>query len=641
MNILEKYKSHSIIQKEETFSLQEYLELCKTDPLVYATAPQRLLAAIGEPIIIDSQVDRRLGRIFSNRKVKTYASFADFYGIEEVIESIVSFLTHASQGLEEKKQILYLLGPVGSSKSSLAERLKVLMEKYPIYVIEANGEVSPVFDSPLCLFKDEDRNALDEEYGIPLSVYPSCMSPWAAKRLVEFDGDITKFTIRKIYPSRLKQVAIGRTEPSDENNQDISSLVGKVDIRRLERYSQHDSDAYGYSGALNRGNGGIVELVEIFKAPIKTLHPLLTATQEGLYLGTESIGAIPFNGIVLAHSNESEWSAFRNNTKNEAFLDRVCVIRVPYCLRIDEEVEIYEKLLRTSSLSKAPCSPHTLEMLAQFVICTRLVEPENSTIQSKMKIYNGEEIKGKDPTAKSLLEYKEVAGVDEGMSGLSTRFAFKVLSKVYNTPEYEISANPVHLLMVLEDSIKSESFGTATEDKYLRFIRSELAGKYAEFLGKELQKAYLDSYSDYGQNLFDRYLQLADFWLQNQDFRDPQTGTLMDRESLNKELEAIEKAAGIGNPRDFRNEVVNFVMRQKAQGKEVSWTSYEKLREVIEAKMFSSISDLLPVISFGPKTNSTETEKHTAFLAHMADLGYTEAQVRLLTEWYIRYSKHN
>ena len=140
-------------------------------------------------------------------------------------------------------------------------------------------------------------------------------------------------------PSRLRQIGIAKTEPGDENNQDISSLVGKVDIRKLETLPQNDPDAYSYSGGLNRANQGLLEFVEMFKAPIKMLHPLLTATQEGNYVGTENIGAIPFTGIIMAHSNEAEWQSFKNNKNNEAFIDRIYVIKVPYCLRVDRGAE--------------------------------------------------------------------------------------------------------------------------------------------------------------------------------------------------------------------------------------------------------------------------------------------------------------
>jgi len=445
----------------------------------------------------------------------------------------------------------------------------------------------------------------------------------------------------RLSPSVLRQIAIAKTEPGDENNQDISSLVGKVDIRKLDRYSQDDPDAYSYSGGLCLANQGLLEFVEMFKAPIKMLHPLLTATQEGNFKGTEGFSAIPFNGTILAHSNESEWQTFRNNKHNEAFLDRIYVVKVPYCLQVSEEVRIYEKLLQHSSLDEAPCAPGTLDMMAQFSVLTRLKEPENSSLYSKLRVYDGESLKDVDPKAKALQEYKDYAGTDEGMSGVSTRFAFKILSSVFNYDQTEVAANPVHLMYVLEQRIGREDFPEETRRKYLEYIKGYLAPRYAEFIGKEIQTAYLESYSEYGQNIFDRYVTYADCWIQDEEFRDPETGESFDRSALNSELEKIEKPAGIVNPKDFRNEIVNFVLRARANsgGSNPKWTSYEKLREVIEKKMFSNTEDLLPVISFNAKASVDERNKHESFVERMVEKGYTEKQVRLLCEWYLRVRK--
>src|SRR6202034_1823832 len=213
---------------------------------------------------------------------------------------------------------------------------------------------------------------------IPSRRLAGICSPWAAKRLDSFDGDISRFSVVKVYPSRLRQIGVAKTEPGDENNQDISTLVGKVDIRQLEHFSQHDPDAYSFSGGLNRTTQGLLEFVEMFKAPIKMLHPLLTSTQEGNYVGSENIGGIPYQGIVLAHSNEAEWQTFKNNKNNEAFIDRISVIKVPYCLRSTEERKIYEKLLQNSELSDAACAPSTLDILSRFCVLSRLKPHENS-----------------------------------------------------------------------------------------------------------------------------------------------------------------------------------------------------------------------------------------------------------------------
>ena len=638
MSMFSQYTSRYEEHKADEYTLLEYLELCKKDKMTYASSAERLLFAIGEADLVDTRQDAHLSRIFSNKVIKRYKTFTDFYGLEEPIEQIVAYLKHAAQGLEERKQILYLLGPVGGGKSSLAEKLKSLMEQIPFYALKG----SPVYESPLGLFNaTEDGTILEQEYGIPTRYLISRMSPWAVKRLHEYNGDITQFKVVKLWPSRYDQIAISKTEPGDENNQDISSLVGKVDIRKLEQYSQDDPDAYSYSGGLCKANRGLMEFVEMFKAPIKILHPLLTATQEGNYNGTEGIASLPFDGIILAHSNEAEWQAFRNNKHNEAFIDRISIVKVPYCLRVSEELKIYKKLLENSSLLKAPCAPHTLTMLAQFSVLSRLKEPENSSIFSKMRVYNGENLKDTDPKAKSYQEYRDFAGVDEGMTGLSTRFAFKILSRVFNFDHSEIAANPVHLLYVLEQQIEQEQFPADVAESYLSFLKGYLAPRYVEFIGKEIQTAYLESYREYGQNIFDRYVIYADYWIQDQEYRDIDTGEIFDRAALNDELEKIEKPAGISNPKDFRNEIVNFVLRAKAKnnGKNPEWTSYEKLRAVIEKKMFSNTEALLPVISFNAKTSTEDEKKHEEFLSRMMEKGYTRKQVRLLCEWYLRVRK--
>ncbi len=467
------------------------------------------------------------------------------------------------------------------------------------------------------------------------------MSPWASKRLREFDGDVNKFKVVMLFPSVQNQIAVAKTEPGDENNQDISTLVGKVDIRKLAEFQQSDPDAYSYTGGLCLANQGVLEFVEMFKAPIKVLNPLLTATQENNYKGTEPIGAIPFDGIILAHSNESEWSKFANDKKNEAFLDRIYKVQVPYCLRVDEEICIYEKLIRESSLDNAPCAPMTLDMLAQFSVMTRLKVPENSSLHSKMRVYNGETLKETDPNAKSIQEYRDEAGINEGMQGISTRFAFKILSKVFNFDNEELAANPVHLLYVLEQEVVKLQLDAETEERYLNILKSMLAGRYAEFIADEIQKAYIDSYNTYGQNIFEKYVIYADYWIQNNDYRDPDSGEILDRGILNDELEKIEKAAGIANPKDFRSEVTNFTLRYKANngGKTPRWDSYEKIKNVIEKKIFTNTEDLLPVISFNAKSSEEDEKKHKDFTKRMMERGYTYKQIRILVDWFMRVRK--
>lgn len=616
----------------ETMSLQDYISGLKKDSGLYANAAERILKAIGEPRLVDTSKDAKLSRLFANKIIRLYDSFEEFYGLETTIDQIVSFFKHAAQGLEEKKQILYLLGPVGGGKSSLAEKLKRLIEEQPIYVLTAGEQMSPVFETPLGLFKKSDS----DELGISERYLNQRLSPWAIKRLKEFDFDPTKFTVTKVYPSEAFQRAVSKTEPGDENTQDVTTLIGTVEIRKLGKFSEHDPDAYGYHGALNIANQGMLEFVEMFKAPIKLLNPLLTATQEGNYNGDKGIGSLPFEGIILAHSNESEWQAFRNDKTNEAFLDRVNIVKVPYTLRFSEEVHVYEKLIIHSGLKGYKAAPETLPLLAKFSVMTRLHEPNNADIYNKLMLYDGDNIKDEDPKAKSFEDYKLEAGINEGMSGLSTRLSYKVLSKVYNFDSKEIGANPIHLFHVLTLMLDNEGLSKEVQNKYVSYL-NKLKDKYLVWLEKEISSSYIEAYSEYGQNLFDRYVMQADLWLQAKDYRDADTGELMNQTALNKELERIEQPADISNPRDFRQEISNFCLRYQVNhnGNNPSWTSYAKLKKVLEKQMFNKVEDMLPVIGYGKKETKDQEEKHDEFVKRMMNKGYTELQVKIICKWFM------
>jgi len=648
-SILDSFADDFYTHQQETMSIPDYLSSCRTDTMLYATAAERMLAAIGKPEIVDTHSDVRLSRIFNGNTIRIYPAFKnDFFGIEESIERVVNFFRAAAQGLEERKQILYLKGPVGSSKSSMAEHLKMLMEKHPVYVLgfkDTSGRIqlSPVFESPLGLFNPiKYGKTFEKEYNIPQRYLNSIPSPWALKRLQESQGSLNNFLAVRMFPSKLNQECIMKVEPGDENNQDISSLTGKINLRKIGSLNQNDADAYLYSGGLCRGNQGVMEFVEMFKAPIKVLHPLLTATQEGNYTGTEGLPPLPFTGIVLSHSNESEWESFRNNKNNEAFLDRVSIVDFPYCKRVDEEILIYQKMLNGSSLANAPIAPKTLKHLAEWSVLTRLKEPDNSSLYSKVRVYNGENLKDIDPKAKTAREYREAAGVDEGMNGMSTRFAFKILSKAFNFDIEEVAADPLQLMVVLKNEIDREHLPKDTAETYKSFVQ-DMSLRYLDELKKDIQTAFLENAHAYCQNMFERYINLADAWIQDTEYKDANIGTQLSRSEMDAELSKIEKPAGITNVKDFRSEVVNYVLRVRANqnGKMPSWNSYEKMKQVIESRMSSSMEELLPVISFESKKDSKVQQEHDSFVERMKNMGYTMRQVRRAVEWYSRASRSN
>ena len=563
--------------------------------------------------------------------------------MEDTVERIVSHFRYAAQGLEERKQILYLLGPVGGGKSSLAERLKLLMEREPIYVLKAGDEISPLFESPLGLFDPERMGDLfEDKYGVARRRLTGLISPWATKRLDEFGGDISKFTVVKLLPSKLRQICIAKTEPGDENNQDISSLVGKVDIRQLEHFSQSDPDAYSFFGGPQPDHPGAARVRRDVQGADQGAASPADRDPGGQLPGHGELRRVPLSRHRTGPRQRGRVAAVQEQQEQRGLPrpdlgDQGALLPA----RVPKSGGIYEKLLRDSELGDAPCASEVLEILSRFCVATRLREHENSNLYSKMRVYDGENLKDTDPKAKSVQEYRDAAGLDEGMNGVSTRFAFKVLSETFNYDTDEIAADPVHLLYVLELAVRREQYPGEAESSYLEFIKQELAPRYAEFIGHEIQKAYLESYTQYGQNLFDRYIAYADAWIEEHDFKDPDTGQVFDREVLDAELSKIEKPAGIANPKDFRNEVVKFALRARAkhEGMNPSWTSYEKLREVIEKRMFSQVEELLPVISFGTKKDSVTDKQHGEFVERMAERGYTERQVRRLVEWYMRLNK--
>lgn len=631
-NLIKKFKARHDQNHPEVMSMEEYLKAIKKDPSLYASPAERLLKAIGEPELIDTSKVPRLARLYQGRIIKRYKAFSDFYGMETIISQIVGFLTHAAQGLEESKQILYLLGPVGSAKSSLAIRLRELMQTQPICVIKG----APMQESPLDLFSASDSKDL----GVPERYLRFPASPWLLEKLEQYGGDISQFEVEKIYPCESSQTAIAVEAAGDPMTQDISDLVGKVDMSKLESYSQDHPFAYSYSGGLCKGNQGILEFVEMFKADIKLLNPLLTATQEGNFPGTEGTSWMPFNGIVLAHSNESEWRGFISDQKNEAILDRITLIKVPYVLSLDEEVEIYKKKIRDSQLAEAPIAPNTLETLASFSVATRLDDvDEKITAPIKLEMYNGRDVMEKYSVQETYSTVRSMASTHEGFYGMSTRDAYKVLSKVYNHGIDEVAADPITVLEVLRNFVRSKEMSEEEVQECMAFIDGYLTDELYEKIGKDIQLAFLGSgMDDLGQNKFERYVVLASHWLDDTDYRDDNTGQLLDRELLNQELELIEKPASVNNHKDFRAKVVHFALQYQAKhgGDMPPWDSYWAFKEVLEKSLFNQMEDLLPVLSVSGKGRQEHKDKHKFFVEEMKRKGYTDKQIQRIQDWFVR-----
>lgn len=620
--------------KRETLTVEEYLEEAKVNPSVYATPHQRLLTAIGEPTIIDTSQHENLNIIFGSQKIRTYAAFSGHFGIYADIDMFVNgYLVPAAQGLEARKQIVLFEGHVGCGKSTFVERCKQLFETQPMYILATtDGVLSPLNDNPLGLFLKQKKEIL-EAYGIHSRFFPAVLSPWAIKRLREYGGDITKFRVVKVFPSESQQLGIAKTEPLDDNNADISTLIGKAGLRKLQMFDENDPDVYNYTGGLCIANRGILEMAEIYKTNIKTLGPLLDGTTMQSYQPLENIGSFPFDGIILAHCNKSEASKFRADKKNEALVDRTRRILFHYPLQWSEDVKILDKFTGSADLKDKPIAPRTKEFLSKFAIMTRIEELEESNLWSKMRVYNGENIKSEDTKALPYTEYKALASQNEGTDGVSTRQLFTVLADTYNTIVGETSADVVTLFKVLKKHIVEAQYDPALETKYMDIVENILEPKYLEEITPELQRAYIEN-SGFAQAKFDNYVQLARAYVQNKDYPDPETGVLMDRDSIHRKLQELEKLAGIPSYESFRNDIVIYVLEQQAAGKKVVWSSYKKLAQVIEKSVFKDMRDILPIISFTAKQSKDDEAAHKKFLNNMTELGYTPSQIKRLVAFY-------
>src|SRR5258705_11662206 len=399
-------------------TLLEYLEIVKANPMMTKLSHARIYDMIitqGTRNIHDTD-DPRTKRLYKDEPIKVYNFFADeFFGIERTISQIVRYFHSASLKGEKSRQVLYLMGPVGSGKSSLVERVQRGLEQVDdVHVIEG----CPMYEEPLHLIPRHLRREFEKMLGVHVE---GDLCPVCRYRLIhEYTGKYEEFPICTAEFSKRSRVGIGVVPPVDPNNQDTSVLIGSEDISKLDLYSEGDPRVLELNGALNIGNRGLVEFIEVFKNEIEYLHCMITATQEKVVPAPGRHGLVYVDTVIVAHSNEAEWQKFKADHTNEAILDRIVVVRVPYNLRLSEEVKIYQKIIRNSDF-RAHVAPHTLEVASMFAILSRLEPTNKCDLMTKLKLYNGEEVIEKGRTKKVDVQELRDGSKREGMTGNSTR----------------------------------------------------------------------------------------------------------------------------------------------------------------------------------------------------------------------------
>ena len=432
-------------------TLLEYLEVVKADPTFTKLSHARvydLIISTGMHNIQEAD-DPRTKRLYKDEPVKVYNFFADeFFGIERTIAQIVRYFHSASLKGEESRQVLYLMGPVGSGKSSLVERVQRGLEQASsVYAIEG----CPMHEEPLHLIPRHLRREFEKMLGVHIE---GDLCPVCRYRLKEeFGQRYEEFPIETRSFSKRNRIGIGVVPPVDPNNQDTSVLIGSEDISKLDQYSEGDPRVLELNGALNVGNRGMVEFIEVFKNETEYLHAMITATQEKVIPAPGRHGMVYVDTCILAHSNEAEWQKFKADHTNEAILDRIVVVKVPYNLRLSEEVKIYQKIIRNSDF-RAHVAPHTLELASMFAILSRLEPTSKCDLMTKLRLYNGEEVVEKGRTKKiDVAELKEDAK-REGMSGISTRFIMKALDNALSDNVTGNCINPINVREALIGMVK-------------------------------------------------------------------------------------------------------------------------------------------------------------------------------------------
>lgn len=598
----------------------DYLDIIKEKPEVFKLAHERIYKLLIDKGIevVKTEENPRLRRIYGKDSIKRYGYFKeDFYGIDKTVMKIARYFHSAAMRGEESRQVLYLVGPVGAGKSSLIDAIKKLLEASPpIYALEG----CPMREEPLHLIPKHSRKQFEEILGIKIE---GDLCPVCRYRLKnEFKGEYERFPVVETDYSIRSRKGIGVVPPVDPNNQDTSVLTGSVDISRMDLYPEDDPRVLSLNGAFNVGNRGLVEFIEVFKNDVEYLHTMITATQEKNIPSPGKGSMIYFDGVILAHSNEAEWNKFKSDHTNEAILDRIVKIEVPYCLELDEEAKIYRKMLRQSNFN-AHIAPHTLEIASMFAILTRLSPSLKVDPITKLKIYNGEEIIEKGTTKRiDILELKEEAD-REGMSGLSTRFISKAIDIALSESEHSC-INPIALMEVLLKEIKEMAIADDVKKRYLGFLQDTVKKEYHKILEKEVTKAFIHGYKEQAQDLFNNYLDHAEAYVNKTKIKDFNTGEDLSPDEIF--MRSIEEQIGVtqSGAKGFRQDVTAYMFSVIRNGSQVDYTSYEPLKEAIEKKLTSSVRELSRIITKSKVRDKDQGVKYDAMVEEMRQNGYCD-----------------
>lgn len=620
-NLLKKIadaRTKSESEKKFSGSLMDYVEMVEKNPTVVKTAHQRLYEAISEHgsyTMPDS--DTRKRKIFDDENMKVYKYFeGEFFGMEKVVAKVMTFLSSAAHRGEESRQVLLLMGPVGAGKSALTEHIKKALEGKKYYHLKSD----PHRGEPLQLIPRSLREDFEKELGVKIE---GDISPAARWRLLnDLKGKYEDFEVEESTFSQRARRGIASVPPMDANSQDVSVLIGSVDISKLDKFSEDDPRCLSLNGAFNVGNRGIVELVEVFKNEIEFLHTIITATQEKRVPSPGKSDMLHFDGVILAHCNEAEWNRFQSEHTNEAILDRIVKISVPYCLELNQEIKIYEKMLGKSDFN-AHIAPHTLKIASMFSVMSRLKPSAKVDALTKMKIYNGEEILEKGRVKKVDIKDLREEATNEGMDGISTRFITKALDHALTNSEKNM-VTPVSVMDSLTKMVKDQIVDESFKKTCLELLQKTVRDEYLKILETEIAKAFVTAYEEQAQTLFNSYLDHAEAYTTRNRVKDKVTK----EERLPDEdfMRSIEEQIGItGSSKDgFRSDVTAYMFAKMRRGEKVEYQTYEPLREAIETYLINSVKSFARIVTKSKSRDEEQSKKYNEMVETLCkDYGYS------------------
>ena len=487
----------------------------------------------------------------------------------------------------------------------------------PFYHLEGD----PLRGEPLHLIPRSLRADFEEVLGVKIE---GDISPIVRHRLLnEMEGKYEEYQVVQSTFSQRARRGIASVPPMDANSQDVSVLIGSEDISKLDLYPEDDPRALSLNGAFNVGNRGIVEFIELFKNEIEFLHTIITATQEKRVPSPGKHDMIYFDGVILAHCNESEWNRFKSQHTNEAILDRVVKINVPYVLELSQEIRIYEKILSRSDFS-AHIAPHTIKIASMFSVLSRLAPTEKCDIMTKMKIYNGEDVIEKGRVKNIDIGDLRDETDNEGMTGISTRFIMKSLDNALSDSEKQM-ISPISVLDALISHVKDQVVDQEAKDRYLELLQKVIREEYLNILESEIAKAFIAAYEEQAQTLFDSYLDHAEAFVTRTNFKDPVT-----KEELEPDetfMRTIEECIGVvGSARDgFRSDVTAYMFAKVRRGGKVDYQSYGPLKEAIEAYLITSVKDIARIVTKSKTRDDSQKKKYNEMVGTLInDYGYNE-----------------